>query len=117
MNFLTRLLISAAAVLLSSYLIDGVVINGFVSALIVALFLGLLNVLFKPILLILTIPLTILTFGLFLFVINAIIVLMVDGVVAGFSVSSVWTAILFSLILSIITSVLEAIFDVKKPNE
>ncbi|MFT5969809.1 MAG: putative membrane protein [Flavobacteriales bacterium] len=117
MNFLMRLLISGSAVLLSSYLIDGVVVSGFISALMVALFLGLLNVIFKPLLVLLTIPITVLTLGLFLFVINAIIVLMVDGVVSGFSVSSIWTAILFSFILSLITSVLEAVFDVKKPRE
>ena len=117
MNFLTRLFISAASVLFASYLISGVEVTGIISAILVAAFLGLLNVLLKPLLIILTIPITVLSFGLFLFVINALIVLMVDGVVTGFSVSSIWTAMLFSFVLSLITSFLEAVFDTNKPRE
>ena len=117
MNFLTRLLISAASVLISAYLISGVEVSGLMSALMVAVFLGLLNVVLKPILILLTIPVTILSFGLFLFVINALIVLMVDGVVSGFAVSGIWSAMLFSLILSFVTSVMTAVFDPNKPRE
>lgn len=117
MNFLTRLIVSSAAVLLASYLVNGVEVSGLISAIMVAFFLGLLNVLLRPVLVLLTIPITFFTFGLFLFVINAILVMMVDGVLSGFSVSSIWTAMLFSLILSIINSLLNALFDNKQPRQ
>ena len=117
MNFLTRLIVSSAAVLLASYLVNGVEVSGLISAIMVAFFLGLLNVLLRPVLVLLTIPITFFTFGLFLFVINAILVMMVDGVVSGFTVSSIWTAMLFSLILSIINSLLNALFDNKQPRQ
>ncbi len=117
MSFIARLLISSAAVLLSSYLIDGVIVDGFLSALLVALFLGLLNVLLKPILVILTIPITVLSFGLFLLVINALLVLMVNGVVTGFTVDGFWPAILFSVVLSLMTFFLDALFNTDKPRE
>jgi putative membrane protein len=84
----------------------GVHVANFTTALIVAVVLGLLNIFIKPILVILTLPFTIVTLGLFLLVINAIIILLCDNIVGGFSVASFWTAVFFSLILSILQSIM-----------
>lgn len=114
MNFILKLLISSVAVLIVSYFLPGVTVVSFTSALIVALVLSLLNVTLKPLLIILTIPVTILTLGLFLLVINAIVVLVADYFIDGFSVSGIFWAIIFSLLLSILTSILNGIFVDKK---
>ena len=104
MNILLRIIISAVVAFGLSYILSGVHIQSFVSALILAVVLGLLNILVKPILIILTLPITIFTFGLFLFVINALIILLAAKFVNGFRVDGFWWALLFSLLLSILTS-------------
>ncbi|MEO9475322.1 MAG: phage holin family protein [Cyclobacteriaceae bacterium] len=106
MNFFVRLLLSSLAVILASYLLPGVYVESFFAALIVALLLSLLNVTVKPLLIILTIPLTVFTFGLFLLVINALMIMLADAIVPGFGVGGFWWALLFSLILSLINSLL-----------
>ena len=106
MNILLRILISAVAVLLTSYLLPGVHINNFLSALIVAVVLAILNGILKPVLIVLTIPITILTLGLFLLVINALIILIASSVISGFYVDGFWWALLFSIILSFISYLL-----------
>lgn len=108
-----RWLIMAAAILISAYLIPGVVVGGIWTALWLALFLGIINVVLKPILIILTLPINILTLGLFTFVINAMLILLSATVIKGFSVSGFWTALLFSVVLSIISYVLNVIFRTK----
>lgn len=111
-NILLKILISAIAVILTSYLLPGVHVDSFLSALIVAGVLAILNALVKPILIILTIPVTIVTFGLFLFVINALIILIASSLISGFNVDGFWWALLFSIILSLITY----IFGIKDDN-
>lgn len=106
MNFLVKLLLSSLAVILSSYLLPGVTVDSFLTSLIVALLLSLLNVTVKPLLIVLTIPLTVLTLGLFLLVINSLIILLADAVISGFTVDGFWWALLFSLILALINSLL-----------
>jgi putative membrane protein len=106
MNLLIRILLSAIAVILTSYLLPGVHIRDFLSAVIVAVILAILNGILKPILVILTIPITILTLGLFLLVINAVIILLASSLVPGFYVDGFWWALLFSIILSIISYLL-----------
>lgn len=106
MNFIIRLLVSTIAVVLSAYILPGVTVDSFITAIIVAVILSLLNVLVKPILVILTIPFTVFTLGLFLLVINAIIILMTDWIIDGFVVDGFWYALLFSIVLSIINSLL-----------
>lgn len=101
MNLIIKLLVTAGLVLLLSHFLPGVVVTGFTSALIVAVVLALLNTIVKPILVILTIPITIVTLGLFLLVINAIIILIADEFISGFGVSGFWIALLFSILLSI----------------
>jgi putative membrane protein len=84
----------------------GVHVAGFTTALIVAVVLGLLNIFIKPILVVLTLPITFVTLGLFLLVINALIIILCDNIVGGFSVDSFWTALFFSIILSILQSIM-----------
>jgi putative membrane protein len=116
MKFIIQLVISTLAVLIASYILPGVSIdnNSFFTALMVAAVLSFLNAVVKPIMIILTIPVTIISFGLFLLVINALIILLAAKLVDGFHVNGFWWALLFSFILSIITSILES---VKKRDE
>lgn len=104
MSGIIRFLLSGLAVLLTSYLLPGVDVKHFGYALLVAAALSIANVLVKPVLIILTIPVTILTLGLFLLVINALIILLVDYFVPGFEVRGFWWALAFSLILSVFNS-------------
>ena len=104
-NFLVRLILSAVAVFICAWVLPGAEVESFWIAVIVAGVLAVLNVLLKPILVILTIPITIVTFGLFLLVINTLLVLLVDWLVPGFTVDGFWWALAFSVVLSIINSV------------
>jgi putative membrane protein len=106
MNIVLRIIISAVVAFGLSYILSGVHIQSFVTALVLAVVLGLLNILVKPILIILTLPITLFTFGLFLFVINALIILLAAKFVTGFRVDGFWWALLFSLLLSVLTSIL-----------
>ncbi len=106
MNIVLRFLISAIVAFALSYILSGVHIQSFITALILAVVLGVLNLFVKPILIILTLPITIFTFGLFLFVINALIILLAAKFVNGFRVDGFWWALLFSLLLSVLTSFL-----------
>lgn len=108
MNFVLKLLLSALAVVVLANILPGVTVDSFLTAIIVALVLSLLNFLVKPILIIFTLPITILTLGLFLLIVNALIILLADWLVNGFSVSSIWWALLFSLLLSLLNSILHS---------
>lgn len=108
MNFIIKLLLSGLAVITAAYLLPGVYISGFISAIVVAIVLGLFNALVRPILIILTIPVTIFTLGLFIFVINAIIILMVSSILNGFEVDGFWWALAFSIVLTIVTSIINS---------
>ena len=107
MAILVKWVLSATAVLIAAYILPGVSVTSFWSALIVAAILAILNAILRPILVVLTIPITIVTLGLFLLVINALIILLTDSLISGFEVSNFWWALLFSLLLSI----LGALFD------
>ena len=106
MNLILRIIISAVVAFGLSYILSGVHIDKFTTALLVAIVLGILNAIIKPIIVILTLPITVVTFGLFLFVINAAIILLATKVVPGFKVDGFWWALLFSFLLSLITSIL-----------
>ena len=114
MKLLIRILITSGLVLLIAHFMSGVHVASFTTALIVAVVLGLLNIFIKPILVILTLPVTILTLGLFLFIINAIIIMLCTQIVGGFKVDSFLTALLFSIILSILQSLVYSIFGEDK---
>jgi putative membrane protein len=116
MNWLTKLIVNALAVFAAAYLLPGVSLTGFVTAIIVAAVMSLLNLFLKPILILLTIPLTLVTFGLFLLVINAIIVLVCSSLVNGFRVDGVWTALLFSVVVSVISSMMDNLASDKKKS-
>lgn len=106
MKSIFKLLLTAVAVVIISKILPGVMVDGFINAVIVAVVVALLKFIVRPILIILTLPITIVTFGLFLFIINALIIMMADYFVGGFSVSSIWIGIIFSILLSIFQSVL-----------
>ncbi len=106
-NFLVKTLITTIAVVITSYLLTGVSVESFVTALVVAFVLGVLNMILKPILILLTIPVTIMSLGLFLLVINAFIIQLAAYFVKGFEVTTFWWALLFSIILSVVSWFLE----------
>lgn len=101
MKVIIKLIIGAFAVILGAYLIPGIEVSGFLTALIVAIILALINTIIRPILVFFTIPITIITFGLFLLVINAAMVKLAGILIPGFIVDGFWAALLLSLILSI----------------
>ena len=89
------------AVLFTSYVIDGIYVSGFFSAFFTAGVLGILNMFFRPILIILTLPINIMTLGLFTIIINALMLIMASGIIAGFHVDGFWAAVFGSLIISL----------------
>ena len=114
MKLILRVLLSALAVVILAKILPHVSVDSYMTAIIVAIVLSLLNFIVKPILVILTLPVTILTLGLFLLVINAIIILLADNLIDGFTVDGVLWAILFSLLLSFLQSIL---FSLLKDDE
>jgi putative membrane protein len=108
MGLLIRWLILTVAIILASYLIEGIEVTGFFSAFLAAAVLGILNALFRPILIVLTLPINILTLGLFTFIINALMLKMASGIIPGFEVHGFWTAIFGSLIISVISWLLNS---------
>jgi putative membrane protein len=108
-----RWLVLTLAIMVAAYLIRGIAVKGFPSALLAAAMLGILNAFFRPILIILTLPINILTLGLFTFVINAILLMMASGVIGGFEVQGFWPALLGSLIISIISWLLSSFVNEK----
>lgn len=114
MKFIIQILVSAFAVMVAQWLLSGVYVDSFMTGIFVALALAFFNTLVKPILVFLTLPATIVTLGLFLLVINAIIILLADWLVSGFHVNGFWWAFLFSIILSITTSVFNGFVGNKK---
>jgi putative membrane protein len=109
MAFIINWLVSTLAVIISAYLLPGVSLSGFFAALVTALILGLVNAVIRPVLLVLTLPLTVLTLGLFALVINALLVMLTSAIVPGFYVRNFWWALLFGLVLSLINLALSGI--------
>ncbi len=109
MNIFFKIVISSLAVLLTGWLLPGIHVDDYVAAIVVAVVLALLNGFVKPVLVILTIPFTVFTLGLFLLVINAAMVLLAERFVTGFHVDGFWWALLFSIVLSVITSIMEGL--------
>jgi len=109
MQFAINLFINGFAVFVSAYILPGVQVRNFFTAIIVSIVLGIANTLLKPILVILTLPITFITLGIFYLVINGLLILLVSSVVPGFSVRSLWWAILFSLVLSLVNWVLSSL--------
>lgn len=113
MKLIIQLLLTAIIVVVLAELLSGIGVDSFLTSLIVAALLALLNVTIKPILIFLTLPATIITFGLFLLVINAVIILLLDYLIGGFTVTNFWWALLFSLLLSLCQSILYSLMERK----
>lgn len=109
MNILVKITINTIAVFVAAKVLSGVHVDSLTTALVVAVILGVVNAFIKPILFLLTLPLTILTLGIFSFILNALMVLLVDRIVPGFSVDNLLWALLFSLVVSLISSFLETL--------
>ncbi|HLF52802.1 phage holin family protein [Flavobacterium sp.] len=106
MNLIIRILLTAVLVMLIDYFMPGITVANFTTSVIVAVVLGLLNIFVKPLIVLFTLPVTIITLGLFLLVINAAMILLCSEIVGGFNVNSFWTALLFSIILSVLQSIM-----------
>lgn len=105
MKLLTRLLISALALLIVAYFVPAIVVDGIVPALIAAVILGLLNGIVRPILIVLTLPITIVTLGLFIFIINAALFWFAASFIEGFAVTTFWWALIGSVLVSIVSTI------------
>lgn len=114
MSIFIKLIINALAVTFAGYLLPGVEISSFLTALGVALFIAVLDVLVKPLMVLLTLPISILTLGLFYFFINGALILITSALISGFQVNNIWWAILFSILISIIASLMHQILRDEK---
>ena len=110
MRLIVKWILFSLAIYATAYLLPGIHVPDFLTALMVALGLGIINAILRPILLILTLPINFMTLGLFTFVINALMVMLAAQVVPGFAVDNFWWAVLFSLVVSVINGLLNAIF-------
>ena len=109
MKFIAQLIVSALAVIVTSMILPGVHVDNAITAIIVAAVLALLNAVIRPVLVILTIPITVFTLGFFLLVINAFIILLASKIVDGFHVNGFWIALLFGLLLTLVTALFESL--------
>lgn len=107
-GILIRWLILTAAIMFASYIIEGIQVKSFFSALFAAAVLGILNAFFRPILIVLTLPINILSLGLFTFIINAMLLKIASGVISGFEVYGFWSAVFGSLLISVVSWILSS---------
>ena len=114
MKTFLKILLTAVAVIVLANVLPGISVDGYVSAIVVAVVIALLNMIVRPLLIFFTLPATIVTFGLFIFVINAIIILLADKLIDGFAVSGFFAALFFSILLSIFRS---ALFSLLKDDK
>jgi putative membrane protein len=110
MKILAEWIVRALILLVTAYIVPGFHIDSYGTALLVALVLGLLNLLVKPILILFTLPATILTLGLFIFVINALLLMLASALVKGFKIDSFFTAIIASIVISLLSILVQVIF-------
>ncbi len=107
MNLLLKLIVNTLSIFVTAWILgDAVVLSSFWTAIVVALVLAVFNVTLKPLLIFFTLPATIISFGLFLFVINALIIMAADALISGFEITNFWWALLFSLVLSLVNGLL-----------
>ena len=107
MKTLIHFIVSALAILITAYILPGVQVDGIFAALVLAVVLGVINTILRPVLIFFTLPLTIITLGLFAFVINGLLILLASYIVPGFAVESFWYAFLFGIVLAIVSYVLQ----------
>lgn len=106
-----RWIILTVSIVVTSYLMKGIHVSGFFSAFFAAAILGILNAFFRPILLVLTLPINILSLGLFTFVLNAVLLMMVSGVIPGFDVYGFWSGLFGSLLISLISWIITSFIN------
>ncbi len=106
-----RWFILTTAIVVTSYLLDGIHVSSFFTAVFAAAMLGILNAFFRPILIILTLPINILSLGLFTFVINALLLMMVSGIISGFDVRGFWSAVFGSILISVVSWLLNSFIN------
>lgn len=111
MKTIAHFLVSTLAILITAYILPGVEISGFISAFVLAVILGIINTLLRPLLLLLTLPLTVLTLGLFALVVNAFLIMLASAIVPGFVIASFWRAFLFGIVLAIVNFFLAPLRD------
>ena len=111
MKFLLKLLVSALAVLIAAYILPGVFVDSYVTALIVAIVLGILNAFVRPVLVVLTFPITVLTLGIFYLIINAAMIYAATLLVPGFIIEPLWMTLVFGIVVSLVNSFLGSIVD------
>ncbi len=116
MRILLKILLNAAAILVAAYFMDGIVVRGVGAALIAGLVLGIVNAIVRPVLLILTLPITLITLGLFIFIINALCLSLTAALVPGFEVAGFWSALGGALVVSIVSWVLNVLIKEERTN-
>ena len=116
MNTILRWLILALAIAVTAYILPGVSVDNVAAALVAAVVLALINAFIRPILLLLTLPLSIITLGLFAVILNTLLILLASAMVPGFEVANFWWALLFSIILAMVNALFKDIADGKKDN-
>lgn len=105
MSIIINWVVAALAIMVSAYLLPGVVVDGIVTALVLAVVLGAINAFIKPVLIVLSLPVTILTLGLFILVIDAVLIMLAASIVPGFAVAGFWWALIFAVVLAVVNSV------------
>jgi len=106
LQILGNLIVNTLSVFVVSYILPGIVVNDFLTALVVAIVLAVLNVTLKPLLIIITIPFTLITFGLFLLVVNVLVLYAAEALIDGFEIAGFWWAVLFSVLVSMVNGIL-----------
>jgi putative membrane protein len=109
MNIIISWLLSALAIYISAYILPGIVVAGAVAALVLAVVLGVINTFIRPILVVLTLPLTVVTFGLFSLVLNTLLIMVAGMVVPGVEIASFWWALLFGVVLALVSALLRSL--------
>ena len=108
MKFITKILVNSLAIFITALLLPGIHVQNMLTAILVSVVLAFLNAVLKPILILLTLPITLFSFGLFLLVINAGVILLADDLIDGFSVDGFWWALLFSIVVFFVNAILES---------
>ena len=114
MKILIHWFVTALAIIIAAYILPGVHVSGFAAALIMALVLGIVNGLLRPVLVVLTLPITIVTLGFFLLILNTLLIMLSASIVSGFSVDGFLWAFIFGIVLTIVSSFLDKVLEGKK---
>jgi putative membrane protein len=115
LKLLIKWIILTASIIFVSYILDGIQIDSFLTALIAAALLGILNTVVRPLLILLTLPVNLMTFGIFIFVINAMLLMLVSHVISGFQVNGFWTAVSGSILITLSSALLNRLIKENPP--